>query len=156
MARSVLVAGEVELARVVPPLGALVVPLAELVLISGLSWLAVGWIDANGQTYVGPAEVALAHNIVVAIFLILSLWRFVVPVVRRGQDRVQVTNRRVVITAGGRAQSFPLADIRGVRRRGRRLLISAAGYDRAIATPKVGKARKVEQLISQYTADSRY
>lgn len=134
--------GEVVLADMAPPMTALVFPFLELIVITALSWMAIGWMDANG------VDVAF-RNAAVAVWAVLALWRFVLPLVRSRRQRFVVTNKRVLYIGRGRSESIPLAQIRGARRYRGGMSIAVFGYGQPVYFPNVGRAKRVEELIHQ-------
>lgn len=134
---------EVVLADITAPLGSLVFPLLELILITGISWIAIGWMDVT-------TTVPLAlRNGVVVLWLVLSVWRFVVPVVRGRRRRFIVTDRRVLARGGtGKVDSIPHSQIHSARRAGGGVNLTVYGFPRPIRFDQVGKTRQVERLIN--------
>ena len=64
--------GEVKRADVSAPFRALIFPFLELILITGLLWIAIGWCDVQA---VDP----MLRNGLVAVWALLGIWRFVIP-----------------------------------------------------------------------------
>ena len=139
--------GEVKRADVSAPYRSLVFPLLELILFTGILWIAIGWLDVN---YVSPLR-----NALVLLWGLLALWRFVVPVIRARRKRFIVTNRRVLAREGKREASVPLGDIAGVRKRRGGISLAIRGYDRAMYFPDLPKPRKLERVIDQAMRDYR-
>ena len=134
--------GEVVLADMAPPLRGLIFPFLELIIITGLCWIAIGWMDA------GMVDSAI-RNAVVGVWAVLALWRFVLPLIRQRRQRFMVTNKRVIFVPGGRGrtESIPLMQIRGVRKRRGGIDIGVLGYGVPVRFPDVGKAKRVQALI---------
>ena len=80
---------EVVLADVCAPLSSLTIPLLELVLITGVAWMAIGWMDVT--PYIDPA----VRNATVLVWALVALWRFVGPVVASRRRRFIVTDKRI-------------------------------------------------------------
>ncbi|MEX3507015.1 hypothetical protein VVR85_06390 [Corynebacterium sp. LK2590] len=135
--------GEAKRVDVTAPFRTLVFPLLELILITGVCWIAIGWLDAQG------ADLRL-RNALVVLWGALSVWRFVLPVIRSRRKRFIVTDRRVIARAarlGGRTDSIPLRDIVGARRRRGGISLAIRGYDQTLYFPDVPKTKKVEAAI---------
>src|SRR5690625_323081 len=86
--------GEVKHVDVTAPYRALLWPVLELILITGICWIAIGWLDVQVNNQ--GLDVAL-RNAVVALWAGLSLWRFVLPVTRLRRKRfiIRSEERRV-------------------------------------------------------------
>ncbi|WP_291313369.1 hypothetical protein [Corynebacterium sp. UBA2622] len=137
--------GEVVLADTCGPLSGLVFPLLELVVVTGVCWMAVGWMDGHG---IDPAF----RNLVVALWAVLAVLRFVLPVVSSRRRRFMVTDRRVLARGGGGGvgapDSIPIQQIHSARRERGGLTLSVYGFDRPLHYPGVGRAKKVEKVLN--------
>ena len=141
--------GEVKHVDVTAPYSALLWPVLELVLITGICWIGIGWLDV--QVNNGAFDVAI-RNAVVGLWALLSVWRFALPVIRQRRKRFIVTNYRVIARAPtfkGQTDSIPLRDIVGVRRRRGGISLAIRGYDRAIHFPDVPKTKRIEKALNQ-------
>ncbi|QPK78704.1 hypothetical protein G7Y31_09155 [Corynebacterium lizhenjunii] len=134
--------GEHPVVNVTAPFRSLVFPALELMLITGLCWMAIGWLDAQW----GEVQV---RNAVVVLWAGLGLWRGVLPVFRARRRRFMVTNTRVIARNGKQVDSIPLHDIAGVRRRRGGISLAIRGYERPLYYPEVPKAKKIERTIEQ-------
>ena len=92
--------GEIKRADVSAPFRALIFPFLELILITGLLWIAIGWCDVQA---VDP----MLRNGLVAVWALLGIWRFVIPLYKArrkhyrfdsaaGYSRCSKTTRRSV------------------------------------------------------------
>src|SRR5699024_3742053 len=138
---------------VTAPYRALLWPVMELILITGISWIAIGWLDVQVDNQ--GLDVML-RNEVVAIWAGLSLWRFVLPVTRLRRKPCIGTNHRVIGLAPpfqGQTDSIPLRDIVGVRRRRGGLSLGIRRYDRALHFPDVPKTKRIEMLLNQQLSE---
>ncbi|WKD57013.1 hypothetical protein CAPI_02195 [Corynebacterium capitovis DSM 44611] len=134
--------GEVVLADTCSPLSGLVFPLLELIVITGVCWIAIGWMDAHA---VDP----LFRNAVVLLWAVFGVARFAVPVVSSRRRRFMVTDQRVLARgARGSVESIPLRQIHSARRNGGGLSLAVYGYDRPLYYPEVGKVKRVERLLN--------
>lgn len=133
--------GEHKLVDVSNPYRTYTFPVLELLLITGLCWMGIGWVDANAPdpTY---------HNSLVALWAFLIFWRFLLPVVRGRRRRFIVTNTRVLARSGSKVDSIPLADIAGVRRRRGGISLAIRGYDRALYFPDLPRTKRIESIIA--------
>lgn len=133
--------GETSIVDVTAPLRVLIFPVLELILATGLTWMAIGWIDAtNGDP--------VLHNGLVVVWLLLFIWRFLVPLRRARRCRFIVTNARIVARMGSKVDSIPLTDIAGVRRHRGGIFLSIRGYDRALYFPNLPKTKRIERSIA--------
>lgn len=135
-------------------LSEMIYPALESIIITGLCWMAIGYVDAN-VSFVDPAAI---HNILVVLWSVLVLLRCVVPIIRQRNRRIMVTNQRVILrtaTFRGTWESIPLDAVRDVARRRKDIFLAVAGHDRSIYLPKVPKAKKVVAVLEDLTAAYR-
>lgn len=133
---------EVVLADVTAPLSTLMFPLLELIVITGISWIAIGWMDTH------QADPTL-RNALVAFWGVLALWRFVWPVIRARRRRFVVTDRRVLARGRrGAIDSVPLHQIHTARRSKGGITLGVYGFGRPLYFEQVGKTRKVEKVLN--------
>ena len=128
------------MADMAPPLRSLAFPFLELIILTALSWMLIGWMDS---TDVG----ADLRNLVVLIWAVLALWRFLQPVIRLRRRRFVVTNKRVVVMQGRSVESIPFVQIRSAHRHRGGLNIGVFGYAQPVYFPDVGRTKRVEDLI---------
>lgn len=144
-ARFRLGSGEYVRADMCAPLSTLTFPFLELVLITGICWIVIGYMDQPGSTF----DVQL-RNGVVLVWAALSVWRFILPLLRSRKQRFMVTNKRVLARSGelrNRVDSIPLSQIHSARRYKGGISLAVYGFDRPIYFPHVGKSKKVEQIL---------
>ncbi|WJY67468.1 hypothetical protein [Corynebacterium auris] len=142
--------GEVVLADTCEPTSGLVFPLLETIVVTGVCWIAIGWMDANGIA-------AGFRNLVVALWAVLVVLRFVRPVVASRRRRFMVTNQRVLARSGsGGVDSIPLEQIHSVRRSRAGLSLWVHGLDRPLLYPAVGRAKKVQKILNGQVRSPRY
>lgn len=133
---------EVVLADVCAPLSSLTFPLLELVALTGVAWMAIGWMDVT--PHIDPGM----RNIVVLIWAMLALWRFVLPLVSSRRRRFVVTDKRVLARGRrGAVDSIPLRQIHSVRRERGGLWVALYGYAQPVRFDRVGKTRAVEKVL---------
>ncbi|MDK7179862.1 hypothetical protein [Corynebacterium riegelii] len=133
---------EVVLADVTAPVSDLIFPLLELILITGICWIAIGWMDVTATVPL------VARNAMVILWLVLGFWRFGVPVIRGRRRRFVVTDRRVLARGRtGKVDSIPHSQIHSVRRNRGELWVGVYGYPRPIRFEQVGKTRALEKLL---------
>lgn len=130
------------LADMAPPLSTMLYPFLEVLIITALSWMLIGWMD-RPENMIDPQ----LRNIMVLIWLLLVLWRFIVPLIRTRRQRFMVTNKRVVVKQGRATESIPLAQISGARRYRGGINIGVYGYAQPVYFPEVGRVKRVEELI---------
>ncbi|WIM68244.1 hypothetical protein QP027_02250 [Corynebacterium breve] len=141
--------GKDEYARVdmCAPISTLFFPFLELVLITGLLWIVVGFMDQPGQVI----DMQL-RNGVVLLWAFLAFWRFVLPLMRSRRQRFVVTNKRVLARTGSlkpRVDSIPLQQIHSARRYKGGISIAVYGLDRPVYFPNVGRTKRVEQALRE-------
>ena len=141
---------EVVLADVCAPLSSLTIPLLELVAVTGVAWMAVGWMDVTPHVEPG------LRNIVVLIWALIVLWRFIVPLVASRRRRFIVTDKRILARGRrGAVDSIPLRQIHSVRRDHGGLTVAVYGFAQPIRFEQVGKARAVEKTLQRALGASR-
>ena len=140
---------EVVLADVCAPLSSLTIPLLELVLITGVAWMAIGWMDVT--PYIDPA----VRNATVLVWALVALWRFVGPVVASRRRRFIVTDKRILARGKRGVDSIPLRQIHSVRRDHGGLTVAVYGFAQPIRFEQVGKARAVEKTLQRALGASR-
>lgn len=141
--------GEVVLADTTTPLSSLVFPLLELIVVTGICWMAIGWMDARD---IGPA----ARNLVVAVWAVLGLARFVWPLAASRRRRFIVTDRRVLARSRrGAVDSIPFGQIHSAHRDRGGISMAVYGFDRPLYFPEVGRSRKVEKILAHQLENSR-
>ncbi|WP_080796254.1 PH domain-containing protein [Corynebacterium pacaense] len=136
------------------PLSTLFFPVLELIIITGVCWMGVGYLDRlpglDGSSPAAAFPVG-TREALLWLWVLLSTWRFLIPLVRRRRQRLTVTDRRVLIRSPGlrsRYDSIPLSHMQGVRRRRGTLYLGLGGQERPYVVPEVPKARKVESILS--------
>lgn len=138
------------------PLSSLAFPFLELILITGLCWMGIGYLDRPDPATTVPADL---RNAVVVIWLLLATWRFLLPLARSRRRRFMVTDRRVLVRAGtfkARTDSIPLRQIHGVERRRNRISLALGGFARPLHFREVPKAKKAAAAISRSVGPARY
>ncbi|CAM3945038.1 hypothetical protein [Corynebacterium belfantii] len=142
--------GEEVRVDVTTPLTSLVLPVCELLLITGLCWMGIGFLDSLA---VDDNSDPTMRNGVVFLWAALICWRFVLPVVRARKERVIVTDRRLILRAPGlmgAKESIPFHAVRHVSRKRKNIFLAVAGYSRPIHLPNVAKAKYVVNEIEQH------
>lgn len=140
---------EIVLADTTSPLSSMVFPLLELVVITAVCWMAIGWMDAN---VAAPA----ARNLIVAVWAVVGLIRFLWPLAVSRRRRFIVTNHRVLARSRrGAVDSIPFSQIHSAHRDRGGIMIAVYGFDRPLYFPEVGRSRGVEKLLNGQVARSR-
>lgn len=143
--------GERVRADMTSPARALTFPLLETIATTGIIWMIIGYLDNPYTAYVDP----IVRNVLVAIWAILLVWRFVLPVLRARRKRFIVTNHRVIARAPGlrsKVDSIPLRQVHSARRYKGGISIAVFGHDRPVYFPAVPKAKKMEAMINESRA----
>lgn len=126
----------------------MIYPILESIIYTGLCWMLIGYIDA----YFSPLVASSAHNVVLGIWVFLFLVRSIVPIIRLRRRKIMVTDQRVILhnaAIRGNWESIPLQDVRDVARKRKDIYLAVAGHDRSIYLPKVPKAKKVVEVLTQ-------
>lgn len=133
---------EVVLADVCAPLSSLTIPLLEIVLATGVAWMAIGWMDVT--PHVNPQT----RNLVVLAWSVLVAWRFLVPLAASRRHRFIVTDKRILARGKrGAVDSIPLRQIHSVRRERGGLWVALYGYAQPVRFERVAKTRAVEKVL---------
>jgi len=144
--------GEVKRADVSAPFRALVFPFLELILITGVLWIAIGWCDAQG---VDP----MLRNGLVVLWAGLSTWRFLIPLYRARRKRFIVTNQRIVARPAkltAKVDSIPLGQVLDVARRRKGISLAVRGFSYPLYFGGVPKSKKVVGEINNALHPSPY
>lgn len=140
--------GEWVRADMTAPARSVVFPFLETLATTGLVWIAIGYLDNPHTVSFEP----IVRNVLVAVWALLLLFRFIMPVIRARRKRFILTNHRIIARGPGlRAgvDSIPLRQVRSARRYRGGISVALYGHDRPLYFPEIPKARKVEALISQ-------
>lgn len=119
----------------------------EAIACTGLAWIAIGYIDGGGLYNWGVTDYAGPRNAVLIIWVLLLLWRLVLPVWRARRKRFMVTNRRLVVRQdrlSASAAELPLSDITDVNRGKRgQILVHAWGRPRPLVFSGIPRTKRV-------------
>lgn len=126
-------------------------PLLEAIAITGVAWIAIGWIDASefGALYATPS----VHNAVVLAWALLLVWRLVLPTARRRRQRIFLTTGRLVVRGPSfraRPIGVDLYDLTAVNRRRATIFLHRVD-GRPLVLRAVPRARRVADLITTYS-----
>lgn len=129
------------------PLSRLSYPTMELVLWTGIAWIALGWMAKEDFPDLHRSGVLL-------VWFVLLAWRFFLPLVHNRREIFRVTDHRI-ITRGGklgtRPESIPLEWVSAVRRKRSTLYIWVANRPQPLAFYRVPKAKAVCERIAALT-----
>ncbi|ADL09980.1 hypothetical protein [Corynebacterium pseudotuberculosis] len=146
MARVRVLPDEIVRVDVTRSLVSLIYPVCELLLITGVCWMLIGYLDRD------PQDSVQLRNAVVGLWAALALWRFALPVLRARKERVIVTDQRVILRAQGimgASESIPLRAVRHVGRKRKNISLAVSGYQRPIMLINVAKAKHVVASIEE-------
>lgn len=132
---------------VTSPLFDLTFSVIEAVLITGICWMGIGFLDRPGVAF-NPA----GRSMLLVGWLLLLVWRLFLPFLRARRRRFIITNHRILshpASLGGKLDSIPLDSITGVQRRGSAIGLGVAGYPAVLWFHKIPKTRKAIQLLEQ-------
>lgn len=138
--------GERVIVDLTTPYRRLVFPVFEAVIITGVIWAVVGYLDGP-SAWVEPG----LRNLLVWAWLVLLAWRLGLPAARGRRRRFTVTDRRLLLRPArltGGSDSIDLAVVRGARRRRGSVELSILGADRPLVIPRVPRARRAVEAIN--------
>ncbi|KQB87525.1 PH domain-containing protein [Corynebacterium lowii] len=132
------------------PLSTLTFPALEAILLTGVVWIIIGYLDRPEVT-VGLG----LRNALVGLWALGLCWRLVLPLWRSRHQRFMVTTRRILVRGPGlraRTDEVPLRQVRGAKKRGRgRLALGLMGYDRPLIFARIPRPKRVAQAITALT-----
>ena len=159
MANPKLAPGEHILVNVTATMRAMLFPTLELLLITGLGWMIIGYFDRI-PTYdelgvqTGLTLSVQGRNMLVVAWMVLGFLRFVLPLVRACRSRLVVTTSRVLLRAPGLTTSLdtiPLVGIYNASRRGNHLIMNTHGFG-PILIRNMPRTKKIAQTINDAIA----
>lgn len=139
------------------PLSAMLFPIFELIVITGICWMGIGFLDQlPGIDGTNPADSFPegTRNLLVGVWAVLAAWRFGLPLIRQRRFRVILSDRKLLVRRAGLRTGFdsiPLSYIQRVQRRRNTLVLGVGGHHRPYVINQVPKARKVEALLEEFT-----
>lgn len=134
-----------------PTFGRLIWPLLELMVITGVCWLLIGFIDGPA---IAPGDMAGIRQLLIFAWVALILWRVARPVLGWLGERFVLTDRRILLRRGiVRTQviSIDLRSIRAVNRKGAVLYLQTRSFGPPLAVEDIPSSRKVAKLVSRLT-----
>ena len=159
MANPKLTPGEHILVNVTATMRAMLFPTLELLLITGLGWMIIGYFDRI-PTYdelgvqTGLTLSVQGRNMLVVAWMVLGFLRFVLPLVRTCRSRLVVTTSRVLLRAPGLTTSLDtilLVGICNASRRGNHLIVNTHGFG-PILIRNMPRTKKIAQTINDAIA----
>lgn len=160
------------LADLSPQRRSVVFPVLELIVITGVTWLLVGLIDAHfdnvaratfGAVYAPPSQIVALlpqdqtlmvllwlRRIVLVAWVFLSWRRCIRHVVFRNRSRMMLTNERLITATGhwrSEISEIPLAHIVDARRRGSDVALYTMGARMPLVMHNVPKAKKFVRIL---------
>lgn len=154
MALSVL-PEEVVSVDVTSSLSSLFYPVVKLTLVTALCWMGIGFIDQPQPNVVVDTGM---RSIFVALWALLALWAFVLPVARSRRRRLILTDKRLILRAPalrGHSESIPLGAVQQVLRKGSTLKILVAGQQHYVVVEGIPYARRIAALIEHNAQEYR-
>ena len=139
--------GEVALLDVNPVFSRLVRPLVDLVVVTGVIWLLIGFIDGP---YIGDGDLAGMRATLMLAWPVLLAWRVGGPVLDWLGRRLVVTDRRLLLRRGivrPEITSIDLRSIRAVDRRGSMLAVSTRYWREPLVIEGVPGSRRVVRAL---------
>ena len=144
------------------PTSTLVFPFLEVILLTGVAWMGIGWLDnppSLPDLAAGVFGPVLLHNSVVTVWLVLVVWRFVLPLLRSRKQRFIVTNQRIVARPAkltAKVDSIPLGQVLDVARRRKGISLAVRGFSYPLYFGGVPKSKKVFGEINNALHPSPY
>lgn len=136
------------------PLSTLIFPVLELIIITGVCWMGIGFLDQRpGLDGTNPASLFPpgTRDAVLALWALLVTWRFLIPVIRKRRQRLTITDRRLLVRPSGvctRYDSIPLSYVQGFQRRRGSVFLIVGGQERPYVLRDIPKAKKVESILN--------
>lgn len=124
-------------------------PLLELLAITGLSWLTIGFMD---NAVNAASDFGVARQLVFLAWVVLVVWRVGVPVCEWLGDRFVLTNRRILVRRGlfrQRVTSIDLYSVVGVDRKGSTLIVRTTPYGQRVLISDIPSSRKVAKMVNR-------
>lgn len=141
------------------PLSTMIFPLIETLVWTGLCWIAVGYFDRlpNEVGYVPASDLPHSlRSLLVLVWLVVLVWRFILPLARARMWRLMVTNQRIMsrpAALSGKVESLELGYVYRVRRKRKQLLVEVAGRGLPLVFYDVPKTKKVADVINRQLFD---
>lgn len=132
-----------------PAFGRLFMPLMELILVTGVVWLLVGFIDGP---YIGSGDLMGVRTMLLIGWVVMIAWRVGLPVARWLRERIVVTDEQLIVRDGSRVRAIPLRAIRAVDRKGSEVRIRASGAP-PVVLYDVPSARKISRILEHRSRD---
>lgn len=135
------------------PLSAMLFPVLELIIITGICWMGIGYFDRLPDMfgYVPAMDFPPGtRDLILGVWVALGLWRFLLPLIRQRRFRITVTDRKLLVRPSGlrsRYDSIPLSYMQGVQRRRKTLILGVGGQSRPYVVNDVPKVKKVESVL---------
>lgn len=137
-----------------PPLCSHLTEVAELIVITGVCWAIIGYLD---RTHIPtPTPELNLRNSILIVWAVLVLLRFVLPIRRSRKRRITVTDDALRVRAPGlrgTTDTYPIEQILQVDRKRNDLHLILVGWDRPLVIPRVPRAKKVQQVIRAIRAE---
>ena len=125
---------------VTSPYISMLFPALELIIITGITWIIIGYMDSDKDTNI--------RNLMVGIWAALSLWRFVLPTIRLRNRRIMVNDERIIIHSAAlrpTTHTIPLKFIRAVNRKRNELILTVIGQPQPVVLRDVAHSRRVRE-----------
>ncbi|MFI5505066.1 hypothetical protein ACFLIN_06915 [Corynebacterium kutscheri] len=118
----------------------------QLIFYTAVFWMVIGFLDRMGTETVSVD----VRNAVVALWLAVVIWRFIIPIASLRRRRFILTDRRLILrTPGmrGYTEEFSLQAIRKVQRKRRTLVLGVVGYNQTISITDIPRAKRVATML---------
>ena len=132
-----------------PSFSELTWPVLELVLFSGLAAMAVGVLHRG---VLNTQESYAAQQFIFVVWLVLVLWRAVLPALAWLGNRFLVTDRRILVRRGvfrKRVEDIWFGEMTGVSRRGGTLLVRMHPQERPVSFDHLPNTKGIVRLVQE-------
>lgn len=134
-----------------PTFGRLVWPLLELMVVTGVCWLLIGFIDGPA---IAAGDMQGVRQLLMIAWVVLVAWRVAKPVLGWLGERFVLTDRRIILRRGilrPQVVSIDLRSVRAVNRKGGVLYLQTRSFGPPLAVEDIPSSRKVARMVSQLT-----
>ena len=142
------------LADVKAPLREMVFPFLEMIVVTGVLWIIIGWFDAAdaGRYGVGPLHLPPEwRNGFVLLWAVLVLWRFLLPLLRKRRRRMIVTDRRIIFRGDGfraRPRTLSMSAVTWAEKERGLLAVYLRDSDVPVCYRGLPKVRRIARIIN--------
>ncbi|MCS4491483.1 MULTISPECIES: hypothetical protein [unclassified Corynebacterium] len=129
------------------PLSALFFPLLEILTVTGLAWMAIGYLDRPELSGTYDPKI---RNLIVLMWAGVVVFRLVTKIVTLRRRRIIVTEHRLLLREAGWTSSIfsaPIEQVQAVDRHRNTIRLMLRGQQRAFSMTHVPQARRVFAVL---------